>query len=215
MLKRLITSSELQKLPELIVFDLDECLWHPEMYTLDEIPTRTVHGPLGREGDGVVGAISGSEQIRLFPDALGVLQAFYRDEYPGVRIAAASSADTPRAVQIGLAAMNLLEIVPGVTMRQVFNKGWEPGFNGNMQIGRTPPLSSDKSKTHFPILKQRTNIDYNGMIFFDDCNWGDHCGKVEKACHGVIAQRTPHGLTISEFNQALLRYSQHYSREGL
>jgi len=34
-----------------------------------------------------------------------------------MKIAAASSADTPKAVKIGKTAMGLLEILPGVTMR--------------------------------------------------------------------------------------------------
>lgn len=32
--------------PELVVFDLDDCLWHPEMYTLQEIPSRKILGSL-------------------------------------------------------------------------------------------------------------------------------------------------------------------------
>ena len=36
-----------------------------------------------------------------------------------MRLAAASSADTPFAVQIGRAAMRILEVVPGVTVEEV------------------------------------------------------------------------------------------------
>jgi magnesium-dependent phosphatase 1 len=117
------------------------------MYTLDEIPTEKdkVMGRLYPDHDnsveGVVGVKSGYEIIRLFPDALKVLQNYWNNEYgPTTRIAAASSADTPRAVKIGRSAMGLLEIVPGVTMREVFAKGWSAGFEGNVQIGRTPPM---------------------------------------------------------------------------
>ena len=106
--------------------------------------------------------------------------------------------------------MDLLEIVPGVTMREVFNKGWDDGFDGNIQIGRTPPLSSDKSKTHFPIIKQHTGIDYSKMVFFDDCNWGDNCGQVERNCPGVVTRRTPNGLQIEDWNVALKEYSERY-----
>ena len=81
----------------------------------------------------------------------------------------------------------MLEVFPDVTVRQVFAKGWPEGFEGNLQIGRTPPLSSDKAQTHFPILKAETKIEYDKMIFFDDCNWGDHCANVAKYCPGIIA----------------------------
>lgn len=200
-------------LPELIVFDLDECLWSPEMYTLSDVPTKSSiqHGLLGSYGEGVVGVKSGGETIRLYRGALQVLQEIYLDKYPGMRIAAASSADTPQAVRIGRTAMGLLEILPGVTMREAFAKGWREGFDGNLQIGRSHPLSSDKAATHFPILRTCTGIEYDKMLFFDDCGWGDHCGRVEKQCPGVVAIRTPHGLQYSEWEEGLAAYSCRYS----
>lgn len=210
--RTMINPRELTKLPKLVVFDLDQCLWHPEMYELSEIPSRKVYGPLGESGEGVVGVKSGRETIELFPDARLILQALFEGKYgDDVRIAAASSADTPQAVKIGRTAMTILEILPGVTMRDAFAKGWPQGFEGNMQIGRSPPLSSDKASTHFPILRQETGVDYNDMVFFDDCNWGDHCANVERRCRGVVAQRTPSGLTIDDWNRALVEYSKRYS----
>ena len=169
--------SDYQVYPELTVFDLDMCLWSPEMYTLDDIPTKgdAIYGPLVPGEDntkGVIAVKSGYEQIKLFPAARKVLQDFYNNKYPGMKIAAASSADTPRAVKIGRTAMDILEILPGVTMRECFRKGWDANYEGNMQIGRTPPLSSDKADTHFPILQKATKIPYTKMLFFDDCNWG-------------------------------------------
>jgi magnesium-dependent phosphatase 1 len=201
--------------PALVVFDLDQCLWTPEMYTLSEIPNAhgVQIGSLGDRGKGVVAVLSGRERIQLFPDALQILQDIYMDKYPGIRIAAASSADTPLAVKIGRTAMGLLEVLPGVTMRQVFAKGWESGFEGNLQIGRTPPLSSDKASTHFPILRKATGIDYGDMIFFDDCLWGDHCGRVEAQCSGVVTQRTPNGLTHADWTTCLRRFAARHSSE--
>jgi hypothetical protein len=38
-----------------------------------------------------------------------------------------------------------------------------------------------------------------------DCNWGDHCADVT-ASLGVVSQRTPHGLKLSEFQMALEKY---------
>jgi hypothetical protein len=45
-------------------------------------------------------------------------------------------------VEIGKKSMSLLEVAPGITMRDVFAKDWPEGFSGNLQIGRLPPLSS-------------------------------------------------------------------------
>ena len=202
-------------LPKLIVFDLDMCLWSPEMYELNEIPISAekngVKGKLNDDGsmEGIVAVKSGTELIKLFPASLQILQAYYYGLLGNdIRIAAASSADTPHAVKIGKAALNILEVVPGVTVRSVFNKGWPDDFEGNMQIGRTPPLSSNKADTHFPILKRETGIDYNKMVFFDDCNWGDHCATVAAKCKGVTTQKTPRGLKMEEINLALEAYEK-------
>ena len=115
-IQRKMTSTSIDNsclvLPELVVFDLDMCLWSPEMYTLDSVPTLkdAQRGKLGDKGDGVVAVSSGYEDIRIFPAALIVLQDFYEGKYGSkMRIAAASSADTPRAVSIGRAAMGILE----------------------------------------------------------------------------------------------------------
>ena len=61
-------------LPELCVFDLDDCLWHPEMYTIHDIPSEAVLGVLSPGVQGVVGAKGGSTVVELFPAALKVLQ---------------------------------------------------------------------------------------------------------------------------------------------
>mmetsp|Transcript_20134 Transcript_20134/g.52659 ORF Transcript_20134/g.52659 Transcript_20134/m.52659 type:complete len:252 (+) Transcript_20134:195-950(+) len=194
-------------LPKLAVFDMDMCVWSPEMYTLNEVPEVAIRGPLGDAGEGVVAVKSGSDTIRLFPGALKVLQDYHNGKYPGMRIAAASSADTPFAVKIARKALTMLEVVPGVTVREVFSMGFDvEGGVENMQIGRTPPLSSNKAKTHFPILKEQTGVAYDQMIFFDDCNWGDHCAIVNEA-HGVVTQRTPSGLTLQQWENCLKKFA--------
>ena len=100
---------------------------------------------------------------------------------------------------IGRASLALLEVTPGVTVWDVLMRDWE-GRDVN-QIGRQPPLSPNKSNTHFPRLREATGVPYSEMLFFDDCNWTDHCTAVSRA-HGVVAQRTPHGITASEWRRA-------------
>eukprot|EP00854_Cymbomonas_tetramitiformis_P009026 gene9026-10696_t len=162
-----------ENLPELAVFDLDACLWDQEMFEMTDLPSGTVDGDLRSSGVGVIG-------VELTDDNELGTQEYHAGAYPGMRIAAASSADTPFAVQVGRKALTMLEVVPGVSVWEVFLTGWDN--DGNMQIGRTPPLSSNKAATHFPILRSNTGIAFDKMLFFDDCNWGDHCGKVERGC---------------------------------
>ena len=189
--------------PALVVWDMDDCLWSPEMFTLSEMPSEGVRGDLNGRGEGVVGVRSGSDVIRLFPDALRVLQEFWDGEHGSTKLAVASSADTA----IAQAALDILEIVPGVTLRDVLCRGHPEGLTDHIRIGRTPPLSSDKSRTHFPLIREATGIDYDEMLFFDDSNWSDHCAIVSRNCPGVVSQRTPRGLQYSEFVSGLKKFA--------
>jgi magnesium-dependent phosphatase 1 len=191
--------------PSLCVLDLDMCVWSPEMYLLGEMPDRPIIGDLNGRGEGVIGVHSGPDVIKLFPGALAALQECADGLHGDMKLAVASSADTPRAEKIGRAAMQILEILPGLTMYELLTRDFEDGRN--LQIGRQPPLSSNKAQTHFPILLRETGIPYDEMVFFDDCGWGDHCANVEKNCKGVVTQRTPRGLTVVEWRNALRKFA--------
>mmetsp|Transcript_17089 Transcript_17089/g.19129 ORF Transcript_17089/g.19129 Transcript_17089/m.19129 type:complete len:129 (+) Transcript_17089:497-883(+) len=119
------------------------------------------------------------------------------------------------AEKVGRATLQLLEVVPGVTIWKRIMQEWND-VDVN-QIGRQPPLSSNKAKTHFPRIREMTGIKYDKMLFFDDCNWGDHCGMVANACtesstqKGVVCHRTPHGLQESDWRKGLELYQQQHS----
>ena len=203
--------------PRLIVFDLDACFWNQEMYQLRDVcePKNNV---IDEKTGMCVGAVSGRTVIKMHEGSRKALTEYYEGKYPGARLATASSADTPLAVKIGQSALRNLEIAPGVSAASVFAIGWEKEFDGNMQIGRTPPLSANKAQTHFPILRKFTNIEYHKMLFFDDCNWGDHCGAVESQCVepkaglGPAIQRTPRGLGVKEWETALIKYKARHEQ---
>lgn len=198
--------------PELTVYDMDACLWDQEMYTMSALPGKKVMGDLNGRGEGVIGAMSGGDKISLHKGSLISLQEHYDCKYPGMKIAMASSADTLFAEKVGRAALEMLEVVPGVTVWDILMRDWD-GIDVN-QIGRQPPLSSNKSMTHFPFLREKTSIRYDRMLFFDDCNWGDHCGMVEKHCKEEdngkcpATVRTPRGLGENEWRQGLKVYAQ-------
>mmetsp|Transcript_24261 Transcript_24261/g.48258 ORF Transcript_24261/g.48258 Transcript_24261/m.48258 type:complete len:189 (-) Transcript_24261:232-798(-) len=177
-------------LPQTIVFDLDDCLWSPEMYTLSSMPTSPVTGPLHSSGVGVVGVKSGSSTVRLFPEALSVLQRVATGEYEGVTFALASSSEEPAYSN---ACLETLEVLPGVKMSSLFPY---------RAIGRTGELTSRKT-THFKSLKRQfPEMDYKRTLFFDDCNWGDHVGDLNTVL-GVKGIRTPNGLTVADFEEGL------------
>jgi len=220
-----------------IKFDLDACFWDQEMYEMPALPSRTVLGdllpkdeeldcPAGEGGQqqqqqerqGVTGVYSGSHCISMHSGSLRAMQEHARGElYPGMKVCFASSADTQFAEQIGRATLKLLEVLPGMTVWDiVFQRDWD-SVDVN-QIGRRPPLSSNKAQTHFPRLKAATGISYDRMLFFDDCNWGDHCGMVARQCReangkGVVTHRTPYGLKVSDWYKGLELYRQAHRTE--
>ena len=204
-----------KRYPDLVVFDLDMCLWSPEMYVLNAVPTLkdAIIGRLNDAGDeGVIGIRTDrGDTVKLFPGALYVLQQIYAGKYPNIKIAAASSADNALAVRCAHACLNILEVIPGVSARKVFALGWPEGFEGNLQIGREAPLSEHKERTHFPFLKQYCGIEYNQMLFFDDCNWSDNVGDVMRGCTGVVGIRTPKGLQKDEWQYGMDLFSKLHS----
>lgn len=102
--------------PELLVYDMDACLWDQEMYTMSSMPEKKVMGDLNGRGEGVIGVMSGRDKISLHEGSLISLQEHYDGKYPGMKIAMASSADTPFAEKVGRASLKILEVVPGVTV---------------------------------------------------------------------------------------------------
>jgi magnesium-dependent phosphatase 1 len=203
-------------LPTMIVFDLDDCLWSPEMYTLHAIPSIPEHGDLtpariSRPTNtntpstmrGVVGmqVPPNGPTVRLFTGARQVLYELATDpKYQGIILAAASSSEEPT---YSAACLESIEVLPGLTLRQMIH------FD---QIGRTGPLAPNK-QTHFRLLHQESKIAFEEMLFFDDCNWGDHCATVTRE-FGVVSYRTPRGLQYSEFQQALDKYRTQAEERG-
>ena len=81
------------------------------MYEMYEMPnSETVKGDLNGQGQGVVGAMSGRNQISLHKGSLLALQEHAANQYPGIKICIASSADTPfgalRCVVLSCAEMH-------------------------------------------------------------------------------------------------------------
>jgi magnesium-dependent phosphatase 1 len=206
--------------PELVVFDLDACFWDQEMYQMNAIPTQTREGDLNGRGKGVIAALSGGEPIRLHKGSLQAMQDHADGKFPNTKFIFASSADTPFAEKVGRASLRLLEVLPGMTVWDlVVGRDWK-GEDVN-QIGRQPPLSSNKARSHFPRIRELTGMRYDRMLFFDDCNWGDHCGMVQAGCRepetntGPATVRTPDGLGVKEWEDGLKAYERQALKLGV
>lgn len=199
-----IKSKKDPNLPTMIVFDLDDCVWSPEMYTLSGRPSEPIEGDLnpkasGADRDkerGVIGLkVPYGPTVRLFDGAREVLRELVSDpKYEGIILAAASSSEEP---SYSYACLEGIEIIPGVTLSDIM---------AYHQIGRTGKLTSRKT-THFSLLHEESKVNYDEMLFFDDCNWGDHIRDISMT-FGVVGQRTPRGMQYSEFEKGLQLYRE-------
>ena len=175
-------------IPSLIVFDLDACLWSPEMYELDKAPS-TYDAKRG-------GVKAGRDTVTLYPGARDTLLRLLTDStFQGCKIAAASSTTEPAYAKkcleqtpIDLSGQRKETMSDIIKYRQIY-----PGSKG---------------RSHFPRLQQETGVPYSEMLFFDDCSYSDNCGEVASSCPGVTCVRTPNGLTKEEFNFALEEFAK-------
>ena len=170
-------------LPRLLVFDLDACLWHPEMYELDGAPS-SYSAAKG-------GVLAGRDVVELFPGAATVLRKVLVDErFAGVKVAVASSTTEPawanRCIEllpIDPAGQRAERMADLIDYRQIY-----PGSKG---------------RQHFPALLAQSGVGYDQMCFWDDCSYGDNCAEVALRCAGVTCVRTPEGLTDELFEAGL------------
>jgi magnesium-dependent phosphatase 1 len=150
-------------LPKMVVFDLDDCLWSPEMHELYGKPNLPVQGILNPHVvqpqhmlQGVIGlANSHGQTVTLFEGARRVLYELATDpKYHGIVLAVASSSLEPAYSR---ACLQAIEILPGKTMQDIIQYH---------QIGRTGKLTPRKT-AHFRELHRDSGIAYEDMLFFD------------------------------------------------
>ena len=186
---RAMASAVRRALPALIVFDLDACLWTPEMFELDSAPTSYSASKGGVQ--------AGSDTVRLFPGAASVLRRILTNEggaFTGVKVAVASSTTEPSYAQ------RCLEQLP------IFEDG-SRAEKVNDMVDYRQIYPGSKGRQHFPALQRQTNIPFASMLFFDDCTYGDNCADVARACDGTTCVRTPSGLTEELFDAGLAAWA--------
>ena len=171
-------------LPHMIVFDLDDCLWTPEMHELSGMPSVEVEGPLDPDGDAAttpLGTVAlrvpkrrrhgrgarmefdigydsdeyGMDTVRLYDGARRALRALaLNPKYRGIVLACASTSLEPTYSH---ACIDRIEVLPDLTLSDMFTY---------RQVGRSGKLSPRKT-THFRELHKESGIPYERMLFFD------------------------------------------------
>jgi magnesium-dependent phosphatase 1 len=215
-----VTEKGADLLPTLIIFDLDDCLWTPEMHELSDMPSKPIEGPLdpNNPSDSALGTIGmgvpkdnrggwgsysdGEEVVELYHGArLALRELVTNPLYKNVQIGVASTSLEPSYSRACIAG---IEITEGVFLKDIISYA---------QIGRSGKLTSRKT-SHFKLIHEESGVPFEDMLFFDDCNWGDHVGDLNRE-FGVLGIRTPSGLQINEFHEGLETFSRERRRDAV
>ena len=188
-----------QHIPELIVLDLDATLWFPELFQLNQKRT-----PRARK------------DIHLFPDIHQILQMILAleeddsnnknitDPYDNIiRQSQPKWAVASRAQNKDWA----LELLADFRVTQNDKRDTRT-LIPDIFDPRHIEIQGGSKKRHFQILRDKTNIPYHKMIFFDD--WDVNLQEVSQL--GVLSCHCPDGLTLDIFHSGLRRY--HELKEG-
>merc|ERR1719221_1051780 len=125
------------RVPSLIVFDLDACLWTPEMFELNAPPSKY--------DKNVGGVRAGSDVVRLFDGAAAVLARCATERKGGIftatAFAAASSTTEPHFAQ--------------TCLRQLPVEG---GTSVSEMLTYTQIYPGSKGRQHFPALQRESGV---------------------------------------------------------
>ncbi len=174
------------KVPSLIVFDLDNTLWHPELYQLRKLQRNKQYPVADRD-------------VKLFPAIQSIIESIQKqnDDESGSSL----FADTKFAV-----ASRTKSVEWAHDLLQQFELD---SFFDFVEI-----FPGDK-KRHFSNLKSRSGIDYHDMLFFDDSRDGKfgNCEPVSEL--GVLTVHCPNGIYEENiWHGALNTYASWYTEKA-
>ena len=142
--------------PKLVVFDLDGCLWSPEMYELmyfsggKGAPFRT------SEHDKNVMLTVAGEPVKLLKDVREVMRELHLDpQWQSVRVGISSRTDAPHWARELLQKFTVHHEGGTFVLEDVFQ-------NGPIE------MRGDSKVQHFRRISQATNIALEDMVFFDN-----------------------------------------------
>ena len=178
--------SNIKSVPKVLVFDLDGCVWDPEMYEL----WGGGGAPFKNLPNGNLSDRSGTT-VRLLGDVRQLMYEFKTNTlWSNTVIAVASSCDEPSWAK---------ECI------QKFPVGPDGDFKLNdvFSLGHTEIYKGGKDR-HLRSIQQKckNGVTFKDMMFFD--NQYDNCNTVAKL--GVTVVYTPDGVTRQAFSEALERF---------
>jgi magnesium-dependent phosphatase 1 len=173
--------------PKLIVFDLDGCLWRPEMYELIHFMGNKGAPFRPSEHDMNVLLTVGDEPVQLLKDVREVMRELYLEpQWKNVPVGISSRTDAPHWARELLGKFSVQHEKGEFVLDEVFR-------NGPIE------MQFDSKIEHFHRIAQETNIAMEDMVFFD--NEYGNCESV--AGLGVTVGYCPGGVSKDIWQAAL------------
>ena len=170
-------------LPKAIIFDLDGCVWAPEMYQL-------MYGsPFKKDPENIPDMLTCNNQpVRLLGDIRNIFEELYTQEcFDGVKIGISSRTDEPDWAR---ELLSKFEVTVNEKSQPIHLINI---FNGPVEIAK------DSKKAHFRRIHAKTGINYEDMLFFD--NEFGNCDQI--AFMGVSVVYCPDGVTRKLWDMGL------------
>lgn len=170
--------------PECVVFDLDGCLWSPEMY---QLAWSGFGSPFTPTGDGALRAAGRSRAtVELLGNVRDVMRELHcAPEWKDVTVAISSRCDEPEWARELLDKFMIDDGAGGqFALRDAFS---------------LVEIASDDKCSHFERLSEASGIPPERMIFFD--NEPGNCQSVARM--GVTCAYSPEGVTSDVWQMAL------------
>lgn len=183
---RLSAPREGTPVPKLIVFDLDDTIWFPELYMM-------CGAPWSRDELGRVTDVSG-EELRVYPAARESIKMILTDEaFVDTRVAVASRTNRGRWA---LEAMELLSIAGGTTLREA--------------VGDMSEIFPGTKKAHFERLRAKAKVQYHEILFFDN----ERINVTEVGQLGVTSVFCPGGMSQGAWEEGLETYARNAKKRS-
>lgn len=196
-----LTNNDTNTKPKVIVFDLDGCLWRPEMYEI--LYYSGGRGAPFRSDPDNVGQLltCGNEPVYLLGDVRQVMrQLHYESKWDNVLVGISSRTDEPTWARELLTKFDL-HVDDGEKEQATTSQS---ATLSDVFKGGPIEIAHDSKVQHFQRISKQTGIKLEDMLFFD--NESGNCREVAKL--GVTVAYTPDGVTQQMFNVALEAFPQ-------
>lgn len=178
-----ISSGRLHDLPRVIVFDLDNTLWSPELYTLRKLQSQNLTPIAGKD-------------VKMFDAAIQVLD----DIIPNLNHNDDNNDDPPMLA------------IASRTQSVDWAHDLIDQFDLRDRFSAIEIFPAHKSK-HFANIQRQTRVPFHEMMFFDDARDGKYGNCEPIAAMGVFCVHCPQGIVSPDiFERALHMYRNDWDK---